>query len=143
MSLRVRDLIGKTAGRSPLIATLNTPVSDVARMMRESDRDSVIVFDLDRAMGIVTERDLLTKVTAEGRDPMKVRVDDVISSPLITAHPSTSLEQAKALMVKKNIHHLPVVSKKGEGDDADDYDDDGDDGTLIGMVTFDDLCRVG
>ena len=84
---RVRDLMTVDV---PL-TTLNTPVSDAARLMRASDRDSLIVFDLGRAMGIVTERDIIRKITAEGRDAMRVHVADIVSSPLVTIHPDQTL----------------------------------------------------
>jgi CBS domain-containing protein len=118
---RVRDLMNTDV---PL-TTLNTPVSDAARLMRASNKDSLIVYDLGRPAGIVTERDFLRKVTAEGKDPMRVHVGDVVSSPLITIAPSKSAKDAAALMVEKKIRHLPVVR----------------DGILIGMLTLEDFAR--
>jgi CBS domain-containing protein len=107
------------------LTTLNTPVSDAARLMRASNKDSLIVYDLGRPAGIVTERDFLRKVTAEGKDPMRVHVGDVVSSPLITIAPSKSAKDAAALMIEKKIRHLPVVR----------------DGILIGMLTLEDFAR--
>ena len=107
------------------LTTLNTPVSDAARLMRASNKDSLIVYDLGRPAGIVTERDFLRKVTAEGKDPMRVHVGDVVSSPLITIAPSKSAKDAAVLMVEKKIRHLPVVR----------------DGILIGMLTLEDFAR--
>ncbi len=118
---RVRDLMTVNV---PL-TTLNTPVSDAARLMRTANKDSLIVYDLGRPAGIVTERDFLRKVTAEGRDPMQVHVGDVVSSPLVTIAPSKPAKEAAALMIKKGIRHLPVVR----------------DGILIGMITLEDFAR--
>jgi len=119
--LRVRDLMDVDV---PL-TTLNTPVSDAARLMRSSDTDSLIVFDLGRASGILTERDIIRKVTAEGRDPMRVHVSDIVSSPLVTIHPDKPARDAATLMLEKRIRHLPVVKNN----------------RLLGMITINAFAR--
>ena len=121
MMPRVRDVMTTEV---PL-TTLNTPVSDAARMMRATDRDSLIVFDLGSATGIVTERDIIRKVTAEARDPMRVHVADIVSSPLVTIHPDKSIKEAAALMLQHKIRHLPVVKE----------------GRLLGMFTIQDFAK--
>jgi len=118
---RVRDLMTVDV---PL-TTLNTPVADAARLMRASDRDSLIVFDLGRATGIVTERDIIRKITAEGLDAMRVHVADIVSSPLITIHPDKPAKEAAALMIEKKIRHLPVVK----------------DNRLLGIITLQDFAK--
>jgi CBS domain-containing protein len=118
---RVRDLMTVDV---PL-TTLNTPVSDAARLMRATDRDSLIVFDLGRATGIVTERDIIRKITAEGRDPMRVHVGEIVSSPLITIHPDRSAREAAGLMLEKRIRHLPVVKEN----------------RLLGIITLQDFAK--
>jgi CBS domain-containing protein len=118
---RVRDLMTVDV---PL-TTLNTPVSDAARVMRASDSDSLIVFDLGRAIGIVTERDIIRKITAEGRDPMRVHVSEIVSSPLITIHPDKSARDAAVLMLAKKIRHLPVVKEN----------------RLLGIITLQDFAK--
>ena len=118
---RVRDLMTVDV---PL-TTLNTPVSDAARLMKATDRDSLVVFDLGRATGIVTERDIIRKITAEGKDAMKVHVADIVSTPLITIHPDKSAREAAALMLAKKVRHLPVVKE----------------GRLLGMITLQDFAK--
>ena len=118
---RVRDLMTVDV---PL-TTLNTPVSDAARLMRAADRDSLIVFDLGRAIGIVTERDIIRKITAEGLDAMRVHVAQIVSSPLITIHPDRPAREAAALMLEKKIRHLPVVKEN----------------RLLGIITLQDFAK--
>ncbi len=118
---RVRDLMTVDV---PL-TTLNTPVSDAARLMRSTDSDSLIVFDIGRATGIVTERDIIRKITAEGRDPMRVHVGEIVSSPLITIHPDRSVREAATLMLEKKIRHLPVVKEN----------------RLLGIITLQDFAK--
>ena len=119
--LRVRDLMTVDV---PL-TTLNTPVSDAARLMRATDKDSLIVFDLGRASGRVTERDIIRKVTAEGRDPMRTHVGEIVSSPLITIHPDSPARDAAKLMFEKSIRHLPVVKAE----------------RLLGIITLQEFAR--
>jgi CBS domain-containing protein len=119
--LRVRDLMTTEV---PL-TTLNTPVSDAARLMRGTDRDSLIVFDLGSPTGIVTERDIIRKVTAEAKDPMRMHVSDIVSAPLVTIHPDKSVKDAALLMVEHKIRHLPVVKE----------------GRLLGMFTLQDFAK--
>jgi CBS domain-containing protein len=118
---RVRDLMTVDV---PL-TTLNTPVSDAARLMRAADTDSLIVFDLGRAIGIVTERDIIRKITAEGLDAMRVHVSQIVSSPLITIHPDRPAREAAALMLEKKIRHLPVVKEN----------------RLLGIITLQDFAK--
>jgi CBS domain-containing protein len=118
---RVRDIMSLDV---PL-TSLDTPVSDAARLMRSSDKDSLIVFDLSRAAGIVTERDIIRKVTAEGKDPMRMHVSDIVSSPLITIHPDSTTQEAASLMLEKKIRHLPVVK----------------DNRLLGIITLQELAK--
>ena len=118
---RVRDLMTVDV---PL-TTLNTPVSDAARLMRAADRDSLIVFDLGRAIGIVTERDIIRKITAEGLDAMRVHVAQIVSSPLITIHPDRPAREAAKLMLEKKIRHLPVVKEN----------------RLLGIITLQDFAK--
>ena len=118
---RVRDLMTVDV---PL-TTLNTPVSDAARLMRAADRDSLIVFDLGRAIGIVTERDIIRKITAEGLDAMRVHVAQIVSSPLVTIHPDRPAREAAELMLKKKIRHLPVVKEN----------------RLLGIITIQDFAK--
>jgi CBS domain-containing protein len=119
--LRVRDLMTLDV---PL-TTLNTPVSDAARLMRATDRDSLIVFDLGRETGIITERDIIRKITAEGLDAMRVHVAEIVSSPLVTIHPDRPAKEAAELMLEKKIRHLPVVKEE----------------RLLGMITLQDFGR--
>jgi len=107
------------------LTTPNTPVSDAARLMAAAGRDSLVVFDLGKAVGIVTERDFITKVVAEGRDPFRVHVRDIVSAPLISISPERSAAEAAALMLEKKIRQLPVMK----------------DDRLIGMITMEDFAR--
>ena len=76
-------------------------------------------------MGIVTERDLIQRVLADGRNPDKTLVSQLMSKPVITVKPDTELSEAAKIMVANRIRRLPVV----EGS------------TVVGMLTVTDFAR--
>jgi CBS domain-containing protein len=104
MSL-VRDAMTENV----LTTTPDKSIVDAAKLMKAEGRGSIVVVERKRPIAIVTERDFLKKVVAEGRSPRRVTVRDVMSSPLVTVSPATSLRDAGALMTSKKIRRLPVV----------------------------------
>jgi CBS domain-containing protein len=107
---------------------LNSTVHEcVKAMMQRKVSCSVIVSDEGGALGIVTERDLVTKVIADALDPAKVLVRDIMSTPLITISPDAKMSDAAELMSEYMIRRLIVVSREGD---------------LVGIVTAGDLAKV-
>jgi len=80
---------------------------------------------VETPLGIFTERDVLCRVVAEGRDPTKTRVVDVMTQEVVAVRSTTSVEEAMAVFTEKRFRHLPVV----------------DDGELKGLVSSGDLTR--
>ncbi len=83
-------------------------VANAAKMMKDKKVGSLIVKDKN-TNGIITERDILYKITAEGKDAKKVKVKDIMSKPLITIDANASVKDAIALMSKHNIRRVVVV----------------------------------
>jgi CBS domain-containing protein len=106
-----------------LTTTPDKSIVDAAKLMRAQGRGSIVVVDRERPVAIVTERDFLKKVVAEGLTPNSVTVRQVMSSPLVTVSPTTSLRDAAAVMTGKKIRRLPVVEN----------------GRLIGIITTSDF----
>jgi len=86
---------------------------DGAQKMLELKIGSVVVSDGGKFVGIVTERDLLEKVIAAGKDPAKTTLGDVMSSPLITIEARAGLGEATSLMLQKNVRRL-VATENGK-----------------------------
>ncbi len=80
-----------------------------ASLMKRHNIGSLVVTNSNKAKGIITERDLLNKVTAENKTPSKIKVKDIMSKSLITIGPDESLDDAVYLMLKHKIKRLPVV----------------------------------
>lgn len=102
--MKISEIMTKAAVHDSADDTL----AEAARRMWTQQTGSLLVMDGERLVGIVTERDLL-KTVANGRDPAKVPLKEVMTTELITIGPQTSLKEAAQLMATKWIRHLPVV----------------------------------
>ena len=109
----------------------DTDVFAAARLMRQHHTGDLIVVDdpaTDRTpAGIVTDRDILVNVLASERDLAKTRMGDIMSTQLVIADGSETATQALERMRLHGVRRLPVVDHKG---------------TLIGIVTLDDLLTL-
>ena len=88
---------------------------------------SVIALEGNKAVGILTERDIVRKVVAAGKDAEKTKVKEVMSSPLTVITPEVTVEEAARIMKKVKIRRLPVINEKGE---------------LVGIITEKDLIGI-
>ena len=93
---------------SPIKTNRNAIVQDVAQLMTEGLKNSVIVCENNFPLGIVTDTDMRSKI-ATGRYPITVSVDKIMSSPVITVMENVSLAEAQLLMLKHNVTHLCVT----------------------------------
>ncbi len=103
--LLVRDIMVY----DPVMVTPDTNVVEIAKIMKEKNIGSVIVVEDGRLVGIVTEEDLIRRVLAEGRDPVRTKAADVMTRPVVYVSPDTELKEAALLMARLGIGHLPVV----------------------------------
>ena len=98
--------------RNPTCCEPGNTVEEVAQLMRQQNVGSVPVVESLASMiltGIVTDRDLTLKVIAEGRDPRKAKVGDVITPRPITCHPDDQIQKALETMARNQVRRLPVV----------------------------------
>jgi signal-transduction protein with cAMP-binding, CBS, and nucleotidyltransferase domain len=86
-----------------------TKAKEAARLMAEKRIGSLIANRDGLPFGIVTERDLMTKIVAEGADPAKVSVGEIMTAPLATVDASASLVDAARKMVEKQVKRLVVT----------------------------------
>ena len=100
-------------------------VKKAVEIMNKYEIGCLIVTKRGKPIGIVTERDMLTRVLAELRSPDKTKIAEIMSRPLIVADPQMDLEEAARLMFKMKVKKLPVVSN----------------GKLVGLVTLTDIAR--
>jgi len=100
-------------------------IQDAAQMMTDANVGCVIVTRKDNPVGIITERDFVIKIAAEGR-PLFTDVSEIMSFPLTTVNPDDTVWDAAEVMRAKGIHKLPVQE-----------------GTrMVGIVTTTDIVKL-
>lgn len=122
MVLRIEDvMVGDV-----ITIEAGATVREAVELMNINEIGCLIVVDEEeKPVGILTERDLLKRVLAKRKDPVRTKVGDVMSKPLITGTPHMDLEAAARLMFEKKTKKLPVVEN----------------GRLVGLVTLTDMVR--
>ena len=84
-------------------------VVEAARLMREEHIGSLPITDDEQLVGMITDRDITTRVVAEAADPKTTSVGDVYSQDLISIEPDEDLEEALRLMARHQVRRLPVI----------------------------------
>jgi len=100
-------------------------VMKAVKLMNENEIGCLVVTKKGRAVGIITERDLLKRVIGKSKNPTRTKVQDIMTKPLIAGYSDMDLEDATRLMFEKKIKKLPVV----------------DHGRLRGLITLTDVAR--
>jgi len=121
LSLKVEDVMV----REVITIDENSTVKEAAEVMNKFEIGCLIAVRKGKAIGMITERDMLKRVVAEAKDATETEVKDVMSSPLVVIEPSVELEEAVKLMFKMKIKKLPVVDGK----------------RLVGLITLTDIAR--
>jgi trk system potassium uptake protein TrkH len=125
MSIKVEDVM-----RSSVVTIEGEyPARQAARMMEVKGVSSLVVMSKKKISGIVTEKDLCTRVMAKGRDAERIKVMEIMSQPVIIVRPDMSLENAVQVMLMQGIKKLPVLG--GElGED------------LVGILSLTDVAML-
>jgi len=98
---------------NPCSIDADKPVAYAAEMMKKEDVGIAPVVEGDRLVGTLTDRDIVVRVVADGRDPQQVKVRDVASRDLVTVDPQQGLDEALRLMARHQVRRLPVVEEDG------------------------------
>jgi len=115
----VRDIMT----RPVITADAELDILSAAKKMSSANVGSLIIVSGNRPTGILTERDLVKKVLAQGTDPRSLKVAEIMSSPVVSIEPDASLREAAALMLRSGVKRLPVIFQ----------------GKLVGIITDTDL----
>jgi len=121
VSLKIEDIMVKEV----ITIDEGSTVKEAADVMNRFEIGCLIVTDNGKAVGIITERDLLKRVISQAKNSRRTKVSVVMSRPIIVVEPDMDLEEAAKLMFKLKIKKLPVVES----------------GQLKGLVTLSDLAR--
>jgi CBS domain-containing protein len=121
MAKKIREVMTT----NPRTVEPTTPIVDAARMMRDEDIGPIPIVENSQCTGILTDRDIVLRVVAEGRDPTTTTVSEVASRDLITIDPEQTLDEAARLMAQHQVRRLPVCEE---------------DGNLVGIIAQADLA---
>ncbi|HVP16495.1 MAG TPA: CBS domain-containing protein [candidate division Zixibacteria bacterium] len=122
MSIRIRNIMV----REVITTRRDSTLEEAVKLMNEHEIGCLIVTENNEPIGILTERDLLKRILAKSKDLKRMKVEEVMSTPLISVEPNAQLGDVSRLMFEKNIKKMPIV-KKGE---------------LLGLVTLTDVLRI-
>ncbi|MCW2613234.1 MAG: histidine kinase [Frankiales bacterium] len=118
-----RDVM--TAGAESLDSS--TTVLEAAKRLASEDYGAMPICDGDRLQGMITDRDIVVKVLAAGKDPATTKVIDLVQGEVVTIGADDPVEEAARTMADHQVRRLPVI-----------------DGTsLVGMLSQADLARAG
>lgn len=112
-SAKVRMRCREIMSRNVKTATPEMTLKDVAVMMREGDMGAVPVVENGKLVGIVTDRDIVVRAVAEGRDAA-TKISETMTTELFTVGPDDFVFEAIRLMGDKQVRRIPVVSENGE-----------------------------
>ncbi len=119
-------LVREIMSNRPRTGTPGMTVKEAAALMLREGVGSLIVLEDGQPVGMLTERDILYKVVAVGKMPSRTKVESVMSSPVLTVAPDSSVSLAAKRMSDLHLRRLPVV----------------EDDKLIGMLTEKDVLRL-
>jgi len=121
---QVRHLLDR---KGPAIYSVkpDDPVLEAIRVMAERHVGALVVMDGARLVGIVSERDYARKIILKGRSSADTPVSQIMSSPVRTVVPESSVQECMELMTEHRVRHLPVLES----------------GRVIGVVSIGDLVK--
>jgi CBS domain-containing protein len=120
----IRELVD---GRPPISLPASATVIEAVDTMHEAQIGALVVVDEDGgALGVFTERDLMSRVVKPGLDPVETRLEAVMTRDLFTSPPDRRINEVARELQARHIRHLPVV----------------EDGLVIGMLSLRDLLRA-
>ncbi len=116
----------RQSGRKALFTVgPDVPVSEAVGLMANNAISSVIITEDDQMLGLITLRELLHGLNAQGGELMQARCRDVMKVNPPVAHPEDSVDHLRGLMTELHITHVPVMNH----------------GTLVGILSFHDIAR--
>jgi CBS domain-containing protein len=122
MGAKVSDVM---SGR-PRAVTPQTPLTEVAELMEAEHVGSIPVVEEDRLVGIVTDRDIVVRAIAKGKDPKGMPASAISSRELVTVHPDDDLSDALELMARHQVRRVAVTAENER---------------LVGVVSQADVAR--
>ena len=109
MAQQIRDLMVSDV----VTVEPGASVVDAAKRMIQEEKGPLPVVEGDRVVAMVTDRDVIARVVAEGRDPSSTSVDDIATKELVTARPDQDIDEARQLMADRELDRI-LVTEEGD-----------------------------
>ena len=107
MGTKVREVMTDR----PRCVTLDTPISEAASLMESENIGSLPVLEGEELAGMITDRDIVVRAVAKGKDPRGMPVREVASRELVTVYAEQDLSDALTKMASEQVRRLPVVDE--------------------------------
>jgi CBS domain-containing protein len=117
--------VGDIMTREPSSLRREATAAEAATLMKQEDCGSIPIVDGGRLVGIVTDRDIVIRAVAAGKDPKTLRIAEIMSADPITVSPDDSVDEASQIMAERQVRRLPVVQ----------------DGRLVGLLAIGQVAR--
>ena len=104
--------IAEIMTRDPEVVPSDVFLKDAALRMQQLDVGTLPIRDGDRLVGMLTDRDITVRATAQGRDPTKTQVRDVMTPEVVYCFEDQEVSEATKLMQEKQIRRLPILNQE-------------------------------
>jgi CBS domain-containing protein len=118
--------VGDFMTQKPIHVGPQTKLQECAKVMSDHRVSTLLILDKDEIKGIITEQDIIRKSIAMNKNPMDLKVEDIMETSLITTDPLMDIQKALNVMNQKNIRHLPVLEED----------------KLVGLITIKDILKI-
>jgi CBS domain-containing protein len=125
-SIKSRILVKDVMTRNIISISPKSSITEAAKIMSEKDIGGVLVIDENKPIGMLTERDIVRRVVAQGLNPLNTKVEEAMSTPLFFIDANAEVSEAARIMATENIRRLPVM----------------DNGKLVGILTTYDILTI-
>lgn len=122
--ITVREIIHKK-GEEVWSVSSDAAVFEALKLMADKNAGAVLVINDGKVVGILSERDCIRRLDLQGRASRETKVGDIMTTKVLYVEGGQSLEECVAIMIDKNIRHLPVY----------------DEGKLIGIISVRDALK--
>jgi CBS domain-containing protein len=123
MSFLLLSPARKLADSNVLMVDYNDSADTAIRLMKEKQSKCVLISRGEEVVGIVTKTDILYKVLSQGKNPSKVRLEEIMTSPILAVDPDSTVQEALSIMDKHTIRQIVVSSGS----------------SVVGIISRDDL----
>ncbi len=123
--MTIAKIIAKRSASDIIACNVDTPVSQAVAMLAGKKIGALPVLDNGAVAGILSERDVIYRLAEEGASCLNKTVGQIMTSPAVTVEPSTTIDDALALMTRRRFRHFPVI----------------DNGALCAFISIGDLVK--